>query len=320
MRNAAAILTAVSLLFLHACSDGGQWQDRETLKDIQDGTSGKGSRAPANPVPAKPQGPAPEDLFKSAVLKNCRVGEVKTYDGEKLADYIDGEAELYYQYGFVRLATAKIDRDGGKPVRVNVFFMSTPLNAFGIFSQYADPENYVWLVGTRANCRPGAADLIRDRFFVQVRPEQEEVPGNELADVGFKMLESAGGEAAAPGEFKSFPAEGRIVRAERYVPRDYLGVKELTEVFECAYRKDDKEFKVFVSFKATPGEAEAALGNLSAMIVKDMKKEAQIVMGRDKHDRALCFMTSGRCVLGAVDPVSFEQAAGILKKTAENLE
>ncbi len=307
-----AALTAVLPL---ACSDGDQWQDRETLKNIQDNRAEAGG-GPAGPKPAEPAGPAPETLLDSARIPGMAAEGLKTYPGPALSDYIDGEAELYFAFGFVSLATAKVTPKDGKPARVNVYLMSSPLAAFGVFTQYSDPESHAYLGGTRANGRPGAADFLKGPYFVQVRPEDEDIPSEAMASIGFKVLEPVEGEALDPPQFKTFPQEGRVRHSERYFADDYLGVKGLSQVFECTYRKGETEFKAFASCQKDAAAAAALFKTASALLAKDATRETEKAFGRDRHDRLLYFRTKGSALLGCVNPPAFEDAADVIEKTA----
>src|SRR5512137_1084518 len=57
---------------------------------------------------------------------------------ETLFDHINGEAELYFPYGFDALATARyVKKDAqGSEVMADVYRMGTLLGAFGIWSNY----------------------------------------------------------------------------------------------------------------------------------------------------------------------------------------
>ena len=68
--------------------------------------------------------------------------KIETFTEKDLYKYINGEAELYYPYGFKALATAKYVRsdnpDGG--IIADIYEMGSPLEAFGIYSRYRDPD------------------------------------------------------------------------------------------------------------------------------------------------------------------------------------
>ena len=73
----------------------------------------------------------------SLLPEECNGGTItrtERYHGRALAGYMDGGAELYHEYGFVALSMQEVAVGGMEPIIVEVFRMSAPLAAFGIFS------------------------------------------------------------------------------------------------------------------------------------------------------------------------------------------
>ncbi|MFH1539677.1 MAG: DUF6599 family protein [bacterium] len=68
------------------------------------------------------------------------------YEKDRLFDFINGGAEIYYEYGFARAATMEYAR-GEDSLTVDVFEMSDPAAAFGIFSYERSPGQRIVDVG-----------------------------------------------------------------------------------------------------------------------------------------------------------------------------
>ena len=68
--------------------------------------------------------------------------EPEIYTPENLYEYINGEAEVYNDYEFMEMVTASHARrdDPMASVKFDIYDMGTPLNAFGIYSNYRRPE------------------------------------------------------------------------------------------------------------------------------------------------------------------------------------
>jgi hypothetical protein len=91
------------------------------------------------PGAARAQSPAPADL--AAYLPAVgRVpgwqpdGDIQRYAGEDLFVYIDGGAEIYREYGFRRVVARDYRNAAGKSVTLEIFEMTDPLAAYGVFS------------------------------------------------------------------------------------------------------------------------------------------------------------------------------------------
>ncbi len=73
---------------------------------------------------------------------------VRVFTGRELYEYINGGADIYHEYGFVEVAAQEYLTPGGVTVFLNLYKMSDPEAAFGIFSATRRPEYEVVAIGT----------------------------------------------------------------------------------------------------------------------------------------------------------------------------
>jgi hypothetical protein len=78
-------------------------------------------------------GRAAEPLLRAGDLPGLSVTAATTYEGKALYGYIDGGADLYREYGFVRLTVQALALDG-EEYSAEVYRMVDDSAAFGIFS------------------------------------------------------------------------------------------------------------------------------------------------------------------------------------------
>lgn len=74
-----------------------------------------------------------QDLLQQSDIPFGTVVHEQSFQGKGLYGYIDGGAEVYYEYGFVRLTVTNIDCAEEK-LSIELYEMKNPLAAFGIFS------------------------------------------------------------------------------------------------------------------------------------------------------------------------------------------
>ena len=87
------------------------------------------SAAPAD-APGLPQLlPGPDQLPGWRVAEPPRL-----YPGEQLFDLIDGGAMLYQEYGFVEALSCRYEGPGGASLQIEIYRMSSPESAYGIYS------------------------------------------------------------------------------------------------------------------------------------------------------------------------------------------
>jgi hypothetical protein len=87
--------------------------------------------------------PPPQNALPAAdaVAGWTRTKDSATYDQETLYDFMNGAADLYFTYGFERLAVGNYAHAGGDVLQVEVYRVATDADAYGLFTynSYGDP-------------------------------------------------------------------------------------------------------------------------------------------------------------------------------------
>ncbi len=100
-------------------------------------------------------------------------GALTIYNKNNLFDYIDGEAEIYFPFGFKLLykQSYRDKKKSGTLIAVDVYEMETPRGAQGIFDKFADDEDSLIEGLADAAWTDGFVLLLRDgRYFVRITP------------------------------------------------------------------------------------------------------------------------------------------------------
>lgn len=123
-----------------------------------------------------------------------RVTDRLNYTGEDLYDYINGGAELYLSYGLTRMAGCKYTGGNLPQLTVEIYEMTTPENAFGVYTQSRDKEEYDYGQGSQS-----FHDFIlfwKGRYFVTVYAQavtpESEAAIKYLAEVIDKAIPDTG--------------------------------------------------------------------------------------------------------------------------------
>lgn len=106
-------------------------------------------------------------LLSGGELSALRVVKTERYGGRALYGYIDGGAELYREYGFVRLAVQQLDY-GGEELTAEIYQMTDTLAAFGIFSVHRFDAGAVDLLGAASCSTAYHAQFAAAEFFIRV--------------------------------------------------------------------------------------------------------------------------------------------------------
>jgi len=190
-----------------------------------------------------------------------RVGKPIYYTRENLFDYINGECELYFAYGFVKLVTAeyRFQGDEERAVVIDLYDMGAPLNAFGVYSNYTRPGLEYDSIGCEAIVSPMHIRFFQDRFKVQVS-------GSSLDSSVVAAVRAAAKEMARrlpscrlPKELSYLPGEGMVPHSLKYVREGFLGQAIFPGGLEAQYEEGDPPIRGFVAWFGSALEASKAL-------------------------------------------------------------
>ena len=167
-----------------------------------------------------------------------RAGEVSVYDADNLWEYIDGAAELFVTYGVRTCRTADLS-SGEVTVTVDLYDMSTPLDAFGIFNLEGSGRGAPFPDAVEAVIDPPfQALLLKGAVYVKVNAVEGELTDSTGRGLLEGIAQALPGPAAYPDELELLPRKGRIAGSEGYQAGGFLGLTELSHCIYAEYAGD----------------------------------------------------------------------------------
>lgn len=146
-----------------------------------------------------------------------RVLGPNVYEGkEKLYEYINGGAEPYLSYSFIRVTNAEYGNEPGKKILVDIWEFGSPEDAFGVFTKDR--------AGADINLGNGSAlfhnylYLWNGAYFIKIEPREGDVLPEEVTFVGESVIK------VMPYKKVSLPA------IMDYLPTQYL-IRESPKFF-----------------------------------------------------------------------------------------
>ena len=103
--------------------------------------------------------------MQRVILPDWTIVDSQSYAGKQLYGYINGGAELYHEYGFVRVDAVRMKKESFE-LTVEVYEMGDARSAFGIYSIYNDSKN-VWAPATES-FSPAAAASIQGKYMIRL--------------------------------------------------------------------------------------------------------------------------------------------------------
>lgn len=132
-------------------------------------------------------------------------GAAMTFAQDKLFEFIDGGAEIYYEYGFAQAATRDYEK-GDESVTLDVFEMASPESAFGIFSYERDPEGERCAYGDGCTASQGQLVMWQKVYYIKLTYSGESEDKPVLKDFARRISKLAGRESGRPEILSVLPA------------------------------------------------------------------------------------------------------------------
>lgn len=246
-------------------------------------------------------------------------GKPALFTEDTLFDHINGEAELYFPFGFDALVTARyVKKDSaGQEIVLDVYRMGSLLDAFGIWSNYRKAEAPGCTVG--AECALSASQMLfyQDRYFVKVQATGSAVPPPDaFLACGSAVSRSLPAGKGRPGEIDLLRVRGAVPRTERYVPQSLLGYPFFRRGLTAGATPGGERTQLFVVIEESPAGARKAF-DLYLASLKEAGKVTRLASTGDRlaleaSDPLYGKVTveqSGRYLVGAI---RLQDAAAIM--------
>ena len=245
----------------------------------------------------------------AAVEHVTGAGEVARYRDETLYDFLNGGAELYFDYDIVAAASREYRLQEDSGIEVSIYDMGEPRNAFGIYSifRYAGAE-YAQ-IGNEALVTPATLDFWKGRYYCKLFAfGPSEATEAVMLSLGRSVAGRIPEAGSAPDLLGLLPGEAMTAGSEKYFRRhlalnniryvdseNVLGLDQATEGVTAEYRTEKGEyvgyivkydgpeaaseaFRDYSAFLATKAE-EASRNGVKVFILEDGETEAVAMAG-----------------------------------------
>ena len=187
------------------------------------------------------------------------ITEPEHYEADNLWEYMNGQADFFIDYGFLRVDTAEYRHDQtATSVVLEVFRMGRPQEAFGIFAAERTRDDRPLEIGVDAYLGTNVLGFWQGQLYVKVT-SFDEGPAVQQSLIGFAR-EVSSRIPNHPQELEIlllFPEEGRVEASERFISRNFLGQPYLTDAYRVDYIYDDRQLQLFLVETDSAEEAES---------------------------------------------------------------
>jgi len=167
----------------------------------------------------------PIDFLPSSgeVVELRLLEEPETYPGRKLFELIDGAGEIFLDYNFISAAAADyFEKRPEETIRVEIYQMKSPEDAFGIYRFYLPRKPEAIALGDEGSAYPGRIDFRKGKFYVKVytfeRRDSVLAKLLPVAQAVERKLEEAGVKSGGePLLLRFLPRAKLVERSERFL-------------------------------------------------------------------------------------------------------
>jgi hypothetical protein len=188
-------------------------------------------------------------------------GKQAEYPGRALYDYIDGGADIYFDFGFSNCSarTYYPGKDTTDQVVVNVYDQEKRINAFGLFRELLDPDASPAAAGAEGLLQSRMLTFWKHRYYVEIIDKSMNGLDNKvLLDLARGIAKGLEGPNSLPPGLKQLPARNRVKGSEQYYRINFMSRKYLSNALCADYKVGKEEIRFFVINFGSVKKAKAA--------------------------------------------------------------
>ena len=244
-------------------------------------------------------------------------GPRRAYEGDNLYEYMDGNSEGYFIYGFVKMSGVSCTKDGDL-IHIDVSEMADPESAFGMFSANRDPGAKPEAIGMGAQIVPRKAIVAKDKYYLEIAAEADKDNTAMLREMSKALADRVPGETRPPSQIGWFPTGGLVPPTPRLIPQSVMGIGALKRGYMAQY---ENKSKAFVVKETSPDAANAVMAKLRTRFGESA--EAKIADGgftaTDKYLGKLAMARKGPYIVGYTNLPENADATALASALASRL-
>jgi hypothetical protein len=246
-------------------------------------------------------------------------GEARSYDSETLFDYMDGNSEGYFAYGFTLMRGVTCANEDGDQLVVDVSELGDPDRAWGFFVTNRDQRSPVEAIASGGQVLPRKATFAKGRYYVEIAASPDKDHRGSLRAFVEAMVPRVPGEAHVPDAVAFFPPEGLERDSVRLVPESVLGLRALRTGFVAQY----PDGRAFVAPETDAPAAKAALAKVRERFAPAATATAGIgdegFTAQDQYLGSLVVFRKGARVAGVANVPAGKDGTALAKALATRL-
>jgi hypothetical protein len=245
---------------------------------------------------------------------------------ETLWEYINGQAEVYLDYGFKLVVTADYtSMDGSRSMVIEIYQMRSPNHAFGIYAAERSPSEDFIEIGVQGYLEENVLNFWKGPYYIKLASFQGSSDTKEiLVKVAAVIAKKIKGSYSEPELFACFPVKNRVKMSERFIPKNFLGQPFLRNGYRVEYENRGGRYQVFLVKNGSREEAQEAFGRYQGFLKSQYEKispvrESDYELIFTKGEKGKAIFQYGPFVGGVLNSEDLSEAERIIAEIVHKL-
>jgi len=222
-----------------------------------------------------------------------QAGALRHNTADNLYEYMDGNSESYFAYGFIEMNGVTC-KSGENTLVIDVSKMVDADAAYGIFSANRDPNHPLQKIGMGGQIMPRRGTFAKGQYYVEISasPDGDHTPAiTAFVSAMEKLLE---GSTTPPEVLSWFPSENLV--SARLIPESVLGVRLLKRGYVAEYNQG----KALLVLENSAESAAAVMAKLRQRFPSAQVAQVadQSLLVEDRYLGWVCFFRKGKYLGG----------------------
>ena len=241
----------------------------------------------------------------------------RNFDADTLFEYMDGNAEGYNLYHFVRMKGITCE-SGDTTLNIDVSEFEDTEFAYGMFTSTRDPRLPTEKLGVNGQVTQRKGVFTKDKYYVEISANPEKDHSATLRAFLSAIEKGIQGRTTLPDAFGWFPTEGLMPDAIRLVPESVLGLRLLKSGYVAQYQAG----KAFLVRESSPEAATQVVAKLRERFgqTTPAKIADEAFTASDKYLNGLCVFRKGPFIGGFANLPEGRTGVAEAEKLAANVK
>lgn len=241
-------------------------------------------------------------------------GTDRHYTADNLFEYMDGNAEGYLLYGFVRMQGITC-KSGANTLVIDVSEMEEPDLAYGMFAANADPNLPTTNIGMVGQIQPRRGSFVKGRYYIEIAASPDVDQTASLTTFCNQLEQRIEGQRNLPEALGWFPKEN--LTSVRLVPESVLGLRQLKRGFVAKYAQAQAFIVPEVSIEA----AVQTMSKLRTRFADEAQAQVadEAISAKTQYLDGICIFRKGRYIAGYANLQDIQGAVADAEKLAASI-